>query len=121
MQSLIWGVTSTGFVLSYLYVIQRPSSYTLFPYTTLFRSLQVRLTRNPSVPSDQKFLFRGMYITDRSEEQTSELQSRIDVVWTHTPQKKNAGGNQTITLPAAANLSGTATDDGLPSGALGTS
>src|SRR5204863_6486810 len=30
----------------------------------------------------------------------------------------NAGSNQTITLPAVANLSGTATDDGLPTGTL---
>jgi len=38
----------------------------------------------------------------------------------NTAPSVNAGSNQTITLPAAANLSGTVSDDGLPSNALTT-
>jgi hypothetical protein len=37
---------------------------------------------------------------------------------TNQPPVVNAGANQTITLPASANLTGTATDDGLPNGTL---
>src|SRR5439155_9481294 len=37
------------------------------------------------------------------------------------PPNVNAGANQAITFPAAANLSGTASDDGLPNGTLTTS
>jgi len=37
---------------------------------------------------------------------------------TNQPPVVNAGANQTITLPAYANLTGSATDDGLPNGAL---
>src|SRR5439155_8032424 len=39
---------------------------------------------------------------------------------TNQPPAVNAGLDQTITLPAAASLTGTATDDGLPIGTLTT-
>src|SRR5438105_15949149 len=74
--------------------IQRPPRSTLFPYTTLFRSWQVQplaveevyssyfadARRFPpgSVVFDSALLMRD--IPHRSEEHTSELQSRVDLV-----------------------------------------
>src|SRR5437870_4514090 len=52
------------------------------------------------------------------------LSSTSDVTITvnaaNTAPVVNAGTNQTITLPATANLSATASDDGLPNGTLTT-
>src|SRR3546814_2344531 len=45
---------------------------TLFPYTTLFRSIPARRARTPSVGVPQS---RGSAAAGRSEEHTSELQS----------------------------------------------
>src|SRR5690349_23477492 len=74
-------------------MIRRPPRSTLFPYTTLFRSplrtqkiftISPRLwnlpnaTRKPSAPSP-----------NRSEEHTSELQSRRDLVCRLLLEKKN--------------------------------
>ncbi len=42
----------------------------------------------------------------------------VDPASTNQPPSVNAGGDQTITLPSSATLSGTASDDGLPSGTL---
>src|ERR1044071_10256505 len=55
-------------------MIRRPPRSTLFPYTTLFRSpavrrahrIRLRSSTHPAAP-------------DRSEEHTSELQSRVDI------------------------------------------
>jgi hypothetical protein len=52
---------------------------------------------------------------------TSSADAKITVsspVPTNQPPVVNAGPNQTITAPAYANLTGTATDDGLPNGTL---
>src|SRR5215469_17051281 len=63
-------------------MIRRPPRSTLFPYTTLFRSLlqnQVPPTLSPaSTPCMEK----------RSEEHTSELQSRRDLVCRLLLEKK---------------------------------
>src|SRR5207249_8564230 len=65
----------------------RHQSSTLFPYTTLFRSLD--LVRRPIVPQE-----RGRRCVDnadlvRSEEHTSELQSRFELVCRLQLEKKN--------------------------------
>src|SRR6266536_1474075 len=58
-------------------MIRRPPRSTLFPYTTLFRSharprcRSARLRRAPVPPQRRRV---------RSEEHTSELQSRVDLV-----------------------------------------
>src|ERR1044071_10149796 len=55
-------------------MIRRPPRSTLFPYTTLFRSVcrvRARLQRYGTVYRDLR--------CDRSEEHTSELQSRVDI------------------------------------------
>src|SRR5204863_6460967 len=68
-------------------MIRRPPRSTLFPYTTLFRSaeevsLVENIDRAPLHPLDQ---FRAF----RSEEHTSELQSRRDLVCRLLLEKKN--------------------------------
>src|SRR2546429_7104798 len=88
-------------------MIRRPPRSTLFPYTTLFRSLQplgIRLdcqTFDPTlsavdqrkhVGSDrrrEKLLARNAQIDGRSEEHTSELQSRLHLVCRLLLEKKN--------------------------------
>src|SRR5436305_8846826 len=81
----------------YMFVrVRHPPTSTLFPYTTLFRSeiLLAFLERYPS-PADarglgvarmQAFLVRERY---RSEEHTSELQSRPQLVCRLLLEKKN--------------------------------
>src|SRR5438105_12888657 len=61
-------------------MIRRPPRSTLFPYTTLFRSRggEARLLRD-------RLRARGVFVRyfsepARSEEHTSELQSRVDLV-----------------------------------------
>src|SRR2546421_6062120 len=69
-------------------MIRRPPRSTLFPYTTLFRSLGI-------IPGAAKGGKLGAYywpITwkrSRSEEHTSELQSRSDLVCRLLLEKKN--------------------------------
>src|SRR5260221_9941085 len=68
-------------------MIRRPPRSTLFPYTTLFRSLQ------PSAMSSGGSLLRSLTLriepTERSEEHTSELQSHSDLVCRLLLEKKN--------------------------------
>src|SRR5258707_2913537 len=54
-------------------MIRRPPRSTLFPYTTLFRSLNVDGPVRAMAPPDETDPVCGK---DRSEEHTSELQSR---------------------------------------------
>src|SRR3712207_7401027 len=68
-------------------MIRRPPRSTLFPYTTLFRSLGVR-ARLPM----RVFVLPGAPYSDqdeRSEEHTSELQSRQYLVCRLLLEKKN--------------------------------
>src|SRR3982750_4025635 len=64
-------------------MIRRPPRSTLFPYTTLFRSC-------PIIPEMGSGLFWGVRGTGgvRSEEHTSELQSRSDLVCRLLLEKK---------------------------------
>src|SRR5947207_10760231 len=69
-------------------MIRRPPRSTLFPYTTLFRSLsdeqlqQLVPAETSSFPSP---------VPTRSEEHTSELQSHSDLVCRLLLEKKKAG------------------------------
>src|SRR3712207_7203296 len=97
-------------------MIRRPPRSTLFPYTTLFRSPQrpprtdVRHAQadrrpwggaRPRRPLDQEpeGIPRGRGLPNRSEEHTSELQSRQYLVCRLLLEKKN-----TITLLASPHL-----------------
>src|SRR5438105_11482263 len=77
-------------------MLRRPPRSTLFPYTTLFRSVLVgmneagktaflqALHKSRSVDSSDSFA----PVSDRSEEHTSELQSRVDLVCRLLLEKK---------------------------------
>src|SRR2546422_7933932 len=69
-------------------MIRRPPRSTLFPYTTLFRSLVVGPPADPAGlrgMSDAVAAFRRLA---RSEEHTSELQSRLHLVCRLLLEKK---------------------------------
>src|SRR5438067_7696062 len=66
-------------------MIRRPPRSTLFPYTTLFRSVFLPLRCRDDGPPDRlPPVRRGA----RSEEHTSELQSRFDLVCRLLLEKK---------------------------------
>src|SRR2546429_5279858 len=82
-------------------MIRRPPRSTLFPYTTLFRSASARASSSTIAPSTP----RGRCATRtcercRSEEHTSELQSRLHLVCRLLLEKKKkqvveSGGEHT--------------------------
>src|SRR2546422_6967867 len=81
-------------------MIRRPPRSTLFPYTTLFRSPSPCLSNEASsasanllVPLEESFLqfgylLIGVLLSKRSEEHTSELQSRLHLVCRLLLEKK---------------------------------
>src|SRR5437868_11780697 len=71
-------------------MIRRPPTSTLFPYTTLFRSRrgQAGDDRRAPAPAPQPRGAAGGAGLDRSEEHTSELQSRFDLVCRLLLEKK---------------------------------
>src|ERR1041385_9311076 len=72
-----------GFFFFFL-MIRRPPRSTLFPYTTLFRS---NWSRRPAAHQPKPSRFRSRL--RRSEEHTSELQSRLHLVCRLLLEKKN--------------------------------
>src|SRR5438105_5863241 len=69
-------------------MIRRPPRSTLFPYTTLFRSPSRSASRrHPTRAHDHDGVGR-VRAADRSEEHTSELQSRVDLVCRLLLEKK---------------------------------
>src|SRR5207253_9381624 len=99
--------------LSFLLMLPRPPTSTLFPYTTLFRSLQpkiatlrlcglaIKIPASATRPRCRALrvsrgslrcgvrLFRRGRLSGRSEEHTSELQSRGHLVCRLLLEKKN--------------------------------
>src|SRR2546428_10320299 len=72
-------------------MIRRPPRSTLFPYTTLFRSVisvGTGMTIAKSRGSPRKSLAIVITVRSRSEEHTSELQSRSDLVCRLLLEKK---------------------------------
>src|SRR3712207_8334661 len=97
-------------------MIRRPPRSTLFPYTTLFRSIMghVVLSQDEAAAMDPRSIFSPFPTLEtdrlqlrRSEEHTSELQSRQYLVCRLLLEKKQ------ITLPASSlradQLTGTVT------------
>src|SRR5256885_7090776 len=74
-------------------MIRRPPRSTLFPYTTLFRSVVELLARQLGVHGQRQHLaarpLRFGEPTRRSEEHTSELQSPCNLVCRLLLEKKN--------------------------------
>src|SRR2546428_6413327 len=68
-------------------MIRRPPRSTLFPYTTLFRSHSQQLDKPRPSPSHA---IVSVDWSERSEEHTSELQSRSDLVCRLLLEKKNS-------------------------------
>src|SRR5689334_24177289 len=86
-------------LLSFFFLmIRRPPGSTLFPYTTLFRSVVTRSSaETEQLASDLAARFRGGEVVLlsgeeddlRSEEHTSELQSQFHLVCRLLLEKKN--------------------------------
>src|SRR2546430_6085113 len=86
-------------------MIRRPPRSTLFPYTTLFRSVETDprgatrpderragVDHRPEGKSVGAFTVRhGVALVDRSEEHTSELQSQSNLVCRLLLEKKKSG------------------------------
>src|SRR5256885_9962576 len=72
-------------LLFFFLMIRRPPRSTLFPYTTLFRSLY-RIVTNVCLDHLRR---RQARPEDRSEEHTSELQSPCNLVCRLLLEKKN--------------------------------
>src|SRR2546426_4260053 len=92
-------VFSSHLFLSFFFLmIRRPPRSTLFPYTTLFRSLRAELSGAPGGPTaddqpgvyhDRVILYdRVPRVAHRSEEHTSELQSPCNLVCRLLLEKK---------------------------------
>src|SRR2546429_7314522 len=76
-------------------MIRRPPRSTLFPFTTLFRSVAATAARSCAGPFrecaiEARAALRGGHVGMRSEEHTSELQSRLHLVCRLLLEKKKA-------------------------------
>src|SRR5438105_11065361 len=82
-------------------MIPRPPRSTLFPYTTLFRSAEPQHLAHAQIFADRAFeiLARDARVAredlERSEEHTSELQSRVDLVCRLLLEKKKKKKHRT--------------------------
>src|SRR2546426_8165481 len=94
-----------SFVFFFL-MIRRPPRSTLFPYTTLFRSLKAKSlpavvnvgeARNPFATAGER-VSRFADVHDRSEEHTSELQSPCNLVCRLLLEKKKSERNHMCTI-----------------------
>src|SRR4051795_13778787 len=87
-------------------MIRRPPRSTLFPYTTLFRSVVsgARLTGSPRRPEWGFWVF-GMRVNVRSEEHTSELQSHSHLVCRLLLEKKNRAARSGLSKQRAPHTS----------------
>src|SRR6266566_8765350 len=91
MSVILFSINSVSHSFSLFFfflMIRRPPRSTLFPYTTLFRSMPARppsLGRCTPVPSRSIHTFT---IAARSEEHTSELQSPCNLVCRLLLEKK---------------------------------
>src|SRR5260370_18619023 len=88
-------------------MIRRPPRSTLFPYTTLFRSVQENRNEDelagPSAwlpdPCKHRAASHCDACKDRSEEHTSELQSHLNLVCRLLlEKKKNNNNNEKLTV-----------------------
>src|SRR2546422_3822479 len=92
-------------------MIRRPPRSTLFPYTTLFRSTheQIRRPDTAQIRKSRRRIGRQPHTEDRvsappttrSEEHTSELQSRLHLVCRLLLEKKKKRHNTHLTNQAS--------------------
>src|SRR5437764_9472031 len=93
--STFFSYTSSHQCLFFFFLmIRRPPRSTLFPYTTLFRSLEAAGISRLEVAKQTvrayfyQFFQEGFFHADRSEEHTSELQSPMYLVCRLLLEKK---------------------------------
>src|SRR2546422_7822941 len=80
-------------------MIRRPPRSTLFPYTTLFRSVHAHSGQRASRYGDHHRRCRGQpAVGVRSEEHTSELQSRLHLVCRLLLEKKKKKKNNVTNM-----------------------
>src|SRR5690349_24260559 len=99
---LLYPLSLYCYLFLFFLMIRRPPRSTLFPYTTLFRSLMqaeasriTRTTTQSLTISTEKASSRfDSRTTCRSEEHTSELQSRRDLVCRLLLEKKKKKMNE---------------------------
>src|SRR2546422_10688669 len=90
----LWHHLLIQFFFFFFLMIRRPPRSTLFPYTTLFRSQARQLdcsvaeTIFKKTASEWHVVDDGRLSQDRSEEHTSELQSRLHLVCRLLLEKK---------------------------------
>src|SRR5438270_7906962 len=99
--------------LFFFLVLRRPPTSTLFPYTTLFRSVSVPSKPIFSwVPSQNGLVFDLPHLhswyESRSEEHTSELQSQSNLVCRLLHEKKNTRTRSTVSFAVIGAPSGIA-------------
>src|SRR5207249_8360729 len=78
-------------------MLRRPPRYTLFPYTTLFRSKMRALFRSRET-STAVTVAKPSRGRSRSEEHTSELQSRFELVCRLLLEKKKGHGPGSVAV-----------------------
>src|SRR2546428_12776174 len=101
---IFYPIATTQIDFFFFLMIRRPPRSTLFPYTTLFRSVIARGIRQVEAGLPPEL---GTKIRDhmkvrghkgkRSEEHTSELQSRSDLVCRLLLEKKKKKKDRTLT------------------------
>src|SRR2546429_5428679 len=87
------------FFFFFFLMIRRPPRSTLFPYTTLFRSLWQSTHRTRDFQLHSRGIVSPM-LAPRSEEHTSELQSRLHLVCRLLLEKKKKKLNMNYVLIA---------------------
>src|SRR5690606_39588880 len=101
----------SSFAMSYFILFRRPPRSTLFPYTTLFRSEETVGRLQPTIPPERVLILTSRDIApairsvtkdvpdaNRSEEHTSELQSRENLVCRLLLEKKKGKKNKLAKL-----------------------
>src|SRR6267142_2178429 len=76
------------FFFFFFLMIRRPPRSTLFPYTTLFRSVLLLIEAGPAVYRLEVPVAMLNGLSNRSEEHTSELQSHVNLVCRLLLEKK---------------------------------
>src|SRR5688572_31853068 len=87
-------------------MIRRPPRSTLFPYTTLFRSLEQAVVIANTIKDPwmmQDFSTSLNALRSRSEEHTSELQSQSNLVCRLLLEKKKTKNIETPAITAGSN------------------
>src|SRR5205809_4249488 len=98
----VYSPSASSLCYFFFLMIRRPPRSTLFPYTTLFRSLPGALARGRALRR-RGDLRRGRRV-GRSEEHTSELQSRLHLVCRLLLEKKKTPRPQSRQLQLGSSL-----------------